>query len=1468
MYNISSVQKAIFSDPVCAKLSNYAFFHIESDFSAQQLSVRWEYIVANHAILRSALVYKDNLKFPLLAVAEKGVGQVVVLDAGGMDNTGMQKAAKDICFKQEGSISLVLLEVEGVVRYFALAAPVYLLDSYSIQLLAHQLTVPDLDLYDSLQYAQYVEWQESLEAEQPQLPAELTRVWQPVNDGKRFPLQVGSAINSIQEYNVAEIDISAVRSALTGLARTTGIAMPHLFWAIWNSVLDYYNNSEAWSCDFTSLGRDFDEFKKIPGPFSRMMPIRCTDNETIDSVKEKIELVESYREYYSSVDNYQNLSIAFEYLDIAQLPAELANKHLTCLDYLSHGQRVGLLLSVMDNNGDLSVIRLQYDKSVFNEAGISAMSDLFIYTVKQVCADKQVGISKRSIVLDTAGIDSLLTDSKGGDTTYPFVPLHEAFMAVAQQHPDNIALKIGDRSVLYSDLLVRSRSIAEVLMTKYGVLPGDRIVLNVARSEHFIAALLGTMMAGAVYVPIDTRYPKELVTYIVDNAQAKIVIMDGGADALTSIVQSKLLSLDNLVREAVAVNIEKDLPRWSADQLAYIIYTSGTTGKPKGCAISLSNLQHYIGWACSYYFKEPIRGNFPLFTSIAFDLTVTCIFTTLTKGACLHVFHDDEPVDESLRTIFNGQNDIDIVKLTPSHIRMLPHLGVVRSHVKACIVGGEMLLQDDIAILRSLNSDIAIYNEYGPTECTVGCTVWDVPALPCNITIGKPIDNTAAYILDTNMQPCLPGVEGELYIAGRTVGMGYYNNAEQTSSSFIKAAFCEGRLYKTGDLAYRDANGDIVYVGRNDDMVKVNGYRVETQGITDTVKKLEHIKEAYTTKRDKNSIVELITYYTADKKVTDVAIKEFLEKKLPAYMVPNYLIQVPKFELTANGKFNKAELPMPEDVGSGSASSYIAPTSEIEKILASIWEQVLHYAPVGIKDHFLAVGGDSIKAIQVTGKLRELGWKITVKDVLQFPTVEQLSEKITPLKAVLTNERGPEVTSIPLTPLQIKFFEENTKDIHHYNQSVLLKSSERIDVAKLEQVVTDIWKSHLMLRAVFSKVGQAWQQNIMPATEGQGYFIVNEAEGGMDDEEWIRQQTALYQSAFSLQHGPLFKCIVLKTSDEDAIFILAHHLIIDGVSWRVLLDEVHTRYAGLGAVQKMNVERYSYYDWSIQLKDSASTITDSERKYWKQIEDGERKKNVLIDKASEQVYSRYKYLNLPLSKERTAKLTAIDLSEWNTNIQEILLAALSKALYDWRGDNKNTIYLESHGRNSTGNADMYASAIGWFTVKYPFLLSYEKDSNSLHAIQSIKNALNAVPGEGEGYFLLKYLTDKSGLSTSFEPEFSFNYLGHIETPETGILSIHPLSDKQVNIGDNIYMAGTVLFTLVINSGSLQVGVTYHTSLYEEVEISRLQKSYIDNIEAIIDALHGEPELKQTQIQANAHGLDAVDMEELLNSLQS
>ncbi|WP_438711360.1 non-ribosomal peptide synthetase [Aquimarina muelleri] len=569
----------------------------------------------------------------------------------------------------------------------------------------------------------------------------------------------------------------------------------------------------------------------------------------------------------------------------------------------------------------------------------------------------------------------------------------DLFVKKAKEIPNAIAVVFEDTAITYKELEEKSNQFANCLLDEYKIQKGDYIGVHLDKSEQYIISIFGILKAGCVYVPIDTNYPKERKKYIVENAKISLLLSDTSYMLDTDYYDGALLAID--VNFDPTLYSKENTFFGLSNNLAYVIYTSGSTGNPKGVMIEHHSLVNYIKWCSENYLEENFRNqNFGLFTSPSFDLTITSIFLPLVNGSTLKVFNENSNVSELLKEYLTS--DISCIKITPSHISLLKELKIKDSNLEMVIVGGEELKENHVKILQQINPNIKIYNEYGPTEATVGCVVCEIKKSEEPIHIGKPIDNTSIYILDNSRQLVPLGVVGEIYIGGEGVARGYLNQSQLTKEKFVNNPFNkEEILYKTGDIGCWLPNGTINFIGRKDNQVKIRGYRIELEEIESALNQLESIEESVVLVKKDNYDFEQLVAYVIFAKETDVRfLQKELEKKLPEYMVPKIYVPIDKMPLTHNGKINRKILPTPKD-SAYNQKKIIEPSSDTETKLVLLWQEILELDTVSVLDDFFELGGHSLLAVKLSFAItKTCNVKFDISTIFKHPTLQSQAQFI------------------------------------------------------------------------------------------------------------------------------------------------------------------------------------------------------------------------------------------------------------------------------------------------------------------------------------------------------------------------------------------------------------------------------------------------------------------------------------------
>jgi amino acid adenylation domain-containing protein len=599
---------------------------------------------------------------------------------------------------------------------------------------------------------------------------------------------------------------------------------------------------------------------------------------------------------------------------------------------------------------------------------------------------------------------------------FPQVCTHELFELQIDRNPDAIAVAFEDVHLSYRELNERANRLAHHLRGR-GVGPNVLVGVCLERSPELLVALLGVWKAGGAYVPLDPTYPKERLSFMIEDAQPLVLLTEKKSASLLPARGADVVCLDGyrpMLSEESGHNPE---PVASPSDLAYVMYTSGSTGKPKGAMIAHRGLVNYLWWAIQAYGVHP-GYSVPVHTSISFDLTVTSLYTTLLGGGTVELLAEDVGAQNLLAALLRAGNR-GLVKITPAHLELLStqiRADQVADMARVLVIGGENLLAETLRLWRDHAGSTRLINEYGPTETVVGCCVHEVqPADPYSgsVPIGRPIANTQLYVLDENMQPVRPGVTGELFIGGVGVGLGYLNRAELTAERFLPDPFTGvsgARLYKSGDLARYRSDGTLEYLGRADDQVKIRGYRVELGEIEAAMAADPRVQAcAVLAREDEPGNKQLVGYVVrrdGDAPDTD-ELRGFLRETLPDYMVPAQFVYLDALPLTPNGKVDRRALPAPADTGNGRGGP---PQTETERVIAAIWSELLRKDGIGIDDDFFDLGGQSMTAVGLIARLRD-AFDVSIEIAMLFerPTIAGLAEAIDML---LLTSQGLE--SVPL----------------------------------------------------------------------------------------------------------------------------------------------------------------------------------------------------------------------------------------------------------------------------------------------------------------------------------------------------------------------------------------------------------------------------------------------------------------------
>ncbi|MGG1640084.1 amino acid adenylation domain-containing protein, partial [Paenibacillus sp. NRS-1782] len=794
--------------------------------------------------------------------------------------------------------------------------------------------------------------------------------------------------------------------------------------------------------------------------------------------------------------------------------------------------------------------------------------------------------------------------------------------------------------------------------------------------------------------------------------------------------------------------------------------------------------------------------------------------------------------------------------------------GLDMSSLELLITSSDSCSVTDYRVLQErFGADIRIINSYGVTEAAIDSSFYDeeLSKLPSSgsVPIGQAWLNARFYIVDSQLNPVPIGVLGELCIGGAGVARGYLNRADLTAEKFVANPYVPGeRLYRTGDLARWMPDGNVDFIGRMDYQVKIRGYRIELGEIETVIQRVPGVRQAVVIDRtDERGHKYLCGYITGEAELRIEEVQVQLEAGLPAHMVPARLMRLETIPLTSNGKIDRKALPEPEgSIHTGAA--YVAPRTTVEQVLASVWAGVLGVETVGTQDNFFELGGDSIKALQVSSRLLQTGYRLNMKDLFSNPTVSALALKVQSVTRLA--DQSEVVGAVKLTPVQQWFFEQNLTDAHHHNQSIMLHSKDGFDEKALRTAMDQMVSHHDALRTIFRPTDhgyEAWNRAI-----GEGKLYTLEQTDFSNETEVsaaIEAKANEIQAGIDLSEGPLVKLGLFHCPDGDHLLIAIHHLVVDTVSWRILFEDITTAYeqALNGQATRLPYKTDSFRTWADgQSQYANGSEIAAELAFWQEIEQGMYEP---LPKDQPQSYSLNRdsdIVTATWTAQETEQLLKQAHRAYNTDMNDLLLTALGMTIHRWAGIGRVLVNLEGHGRESILPELDITRTVGWFTTQFPVVLDMSVGQDLSQCIKHVKEGLRRIPQKGIGYGILRYLSaarEQEHFVT--EPEISFNYLGQFDQD----MQNQSIDVSHYSSGEELSAHAARSHTLDINGmiseGELQLTISYSNQEYRRETMEQLAEEFRTSLREIIAHCAGR---KQQELTPSDVMLKNVTMAEL------
>ncbi|MFK8102082.1 MAG: amino acid adenylation domain-containing protein, partial [Saprospiraceae bacterium] len=1063
-------------------------------------------------------------------------------------------------------------------------------------------------------------------------------------------------------------------------------------------------------------------------------------------------------------------------------------------------------------------------------------------------------------------------------------PINLRFEKIATQYPDSIAIIHGDNRWTYQQLNEFSNQIAHRLI-EAGFGNGDFVGVFLERSPELIAGLMGILKAGAAYVPFDTQNPTERIVKMMEGSQAKAVIST--TRWITTLEDHKLqnvLLVDELTEttrkqlsnEATQLSDRKQLSTYPThnpdnrnqlDTWAYMLYTSGSTGAPKGAITRHNGAMNHL--LAEFEAMELANGfRFLQSAGIGSDISVWQMLAPILKAGAAVIVDKLDLLDYEVVIDLLQKEKVDIVEFVPSYLWGMIDYFKYLEEVPTLPALKWIMLSGEAAPVKLVNSWISyfphmgILNGYGPCEASDDISQYAVtekinPNL-LRVPIGRSIANMNIVVLDQYGALCPIGIAGELCVTGIGVGAGYWGLPEKNAESFIKNPFPEllgETMYRSGDLAKWLPDGNLDFLGRIDRQVKIRGHRVELGEIESLIRQHDQVKNAHLlVHRGGAQQDALVAFIVVDKETEtttesaiEAALRNVCENGLPAYMQIDFYCFIEEMPVNLSDKVDEKKLierfdlvALTQTKTSIESEDFTAARNEIETKLVTIWEELLNVQPISIHDNFFKLGGDSIVTIQMVSRAKQIGYKLSPRNIFELPTIAALSGVIKSAENVTIAEQGLLEGTAPLAAIQHFYFENEYDASSHYNQALLVDLEKQVEAGYLQEVLKAIVEHHDALRFQYQLVDGIWQQTYGSATPRLIVETISNKEKNITAA--ITEICNQYQQSLSIEKGELIKLVLIKTptaATKDRLLFVIHHLAVDGISWRIILDHFSIALDALMAGRAINLgtKTTSYREWTSFMEAYVTRKPVlAQQAYWK--ERATKYQALPVDRIIEnRVTKDRKELTINLDASLTTALLQEVNQAYHTEIDDVLLSVLTKTICNWSGNESLVVGLEGHGREDLSETIDTSSTVGWFTNLYPVTLSSDVMDHPHELIKSVKEELRAVPNKGMSYGPLRYLqtTAAQSANASQTPwNVIFNYLGQFDNLFAGNAwfdqakeAVGAMNAPTCPMLSNLELDG------MITGGQLKMTWSYSSAEYDESTIANLAENYFVNLKAFI-----------------------------------
>ena len=1113
-----------------------------------------------------------------------------------------------------------------------------------------------------------------------------------------------------------------------------------------------------------------------------------------------------------------------------------ADKKAEVIPLTTDASKCDLTFNILPRKEDV-VLAVEYCSDLYSEATVRRFIEAYSLILTRAL-DEETLIRDIS-ALNDKDKNSILHDFN--DTAHVYdIPekstLYSLFDTASENNKGKVCIKANDKEITFE----RFKAYAERIDSRVRAITNEEksvIAVIAERSFEMYGAIYGIIRGGNAYLPIAPDYPQDRIDYILRSSGAAAVVAQSNFCHLSGDIPC----IDATEAFDSAEKPKKTLCLAKEDDTAYVIYTSGSTGNPKGAKISHKSAVNRILWMHDFY---PLEENDVILqkTPYTFDVSVWEIFWWGITGGTLCVSKPDEHFLPAKILEETAKNKVTHLHFVPSVFDMfLTYLENNKeeqskfSTVKYVFLSGEVLTAKHVNRFYRIYdySKVQLHNLYGPTECAVDVSCYAcLPTETDPVPIGKPIYNTKLYITDKYMNPVPVGVTGELCIGGMNVGQGYLNNPELTAEKFPDNPFGEGKLYRTGDNAYWREDGSIIFCGRRDSQIKLNGQRIELGEIENTVRNVDGVVQCAVIVREQEKQQFICAFYTG-KDFSAKELRSVVSDKLPQYMVPHIFIHLDEMPMTTSGKINRNALPETELINISSETEFLAPYSCEEKALAETVCSVLKINKANMLDNFFNMGGDSIKAIYIASDLEAKGYELRVADIMQSDTLSDIAKVMKPLSDRTVYEQREVNGFIPFTPIMDAYIKENgtvSKDFVH----TCVISADCDEVAA-QKALDALVSHHDILRGTFCDGGI----EIHPSEERRVYSFRSVR---MDDENEAKE----YLKDVKLSEDKLVSAVFCITAKANLISITIHHFLVDLVSWEILIKDFQTAVEQLKNKEEISLppKTAPFILWNEELHKYSDKISEESSEYWKRVNEKlGNVKSLCSDAGTVCEAEAYSYV---FDKDVSDKIINEIDRIYGVRANEVLLTALGLAACNFAQGSVG-IVVESHGRTDFDKAVAVERTVGWFTSCYPVVFDGEKDI--VRALIRTKVDLRKVPENGIDYLLLSQgLPENAGIIFNF-------YRNSITNERNG--------NKLIAFdGGSSAFSKKIDVNCIINDGIITVNISVPECIHKKYICEDIGTEFVKQIVKIADLCAVDDNVEQNLSDFSDEELTEQELDEL------